>query len=481
MKTPLSFLLIFLCVLLWMPPVLSKTYPDTKSNSTFSFDGSTTSTSRKLAGYGSESWHVTGYASITGTASELGQDSVYKCELWLMATGDLDSSPFPGKGNSAAEAGSDGTGAKEKIVTKGDAKILYRSHPVGSIAEDEANWNGQTQRSLSRTLSASHANSASSPTDLCASPEFHGDLSGTLMNFSGSKSVLPLSFKSKANKACADSPDDGKEVIAGEKCKRGSLCLKPGTATLLYSHRVECPEERWIWEGIKVGSHKFFSKKQDCEGVWWTCDDDPDVCSLTASHVPASEKSWKQKYVAPDGSVSQYPPTDNTPNCSSCTSHCSSPCRCSNSGTCNGTVLYHPCSVHETSVSGDHSLQASCSSTDSNGNYCTVTNFYACDSHTHSYPAPPPTPPPPPPPEPEPPPPPSPTLCPANAWTGCGSTTSHAKTCGGGHTYYTCNPSAVAYHAPSRTCRRSGCGNTWAQCQMAPSCNTWTGNKCWAR
>ena len=30
--------------------------------------------------------------------------------------------------------------------------------------------------------------------------------------------------------------------------------------------------------------------------------------------------------------------TDNTPNCSDCTSHCSSPCSCSNSGTCNGTV-----------------------------------------------------------------------------------------------------------------------------------------------
>ena len=38
---------------------------------------------------------------------------------------------------------------------------------------------------------------------------------------------------------------------------------------------------------------------------------------------------------------------------------------------------YHACGVHETSVSGDHSLQASCSSSNSNGN-CTVTNFYAC-------------------------------------------------------------------------------------------------------
>ena len=36
---------------------------------------------------------------------------------------------------------------------------------------------------------------------------------------------------------------------------------------------------------------------------------------------------------------SQPPPTDNTPNCQDCTSHCSSPCSCSNSGTCNGTVV----------------------------------------------------------------------------------------------------------------------------------------------
>ncbi len=315
MKTRLSFLLIFLCVLLWVPPVLSKTYPDTKSTGTFSFDGSTTSTSQKLAGYGSESWHVTGYASITGTASELGQDSVYKCELWLMATGNLDSSPFPGKGNIAAEAGSDGSGAKEKIVTKGDASILYRSHPVGSLAQGERNtYDSQIQRTLSRSLSESYANSASSPTDLCASPEFHGDFSGTLMNFSGSQSVLPLSFKSKANKACADSPDDGKQVIAGEKCKRGSLCGKPGTATAWNSHRVECPEERWVWEGVKVLGWTFFSKKQDCEVVWWTCDDRADVCDKTASHVPASEKSWTNKYVSPSGSVSQYPPSSGCAN-----------------------------------------------------------------------------------------------------------------------------------------------------------------------
>lgn len=41
----------------------------------------------------------------------------------------------------------------------------------------------------------------------------------------------------------------------------------------------------------------------------------------------------------PPGSTPPPPPTDNTPNCPDCTSHCSSPCNCTNSGTCNGTVV----------------------------------------------------------------------------------------------------------------------------------------------
>ena len=125
----------------------------------------------------------------------------------------------------------------------------------------------------------------------------------------------------------------------------------------------------------------------------------------------------------------------------------------------------HPCNVHETSVSGDHSLQSSCTSSNANGT-CTVTSFYACDNHTHSYPSPPPPPPPT-------------TLCPANGWTNCGSTKSHAKECGGGDTYYTCNPSALAYHG-DKSCRRAGCSNTWSNCQSAPWCDAWQGNKCWA-
>ena len=155
------------------------------------------------------------------------------------------------------------------------------------------------------------------------------------------------------------------------------------------------------------------------------------------------------------------------------------------------TPSYHACGDHETSVSGDHSLQASCSSTDSNGNSCTVTNFYACGSHTHSYPAPPPTPTPTPPPEPTPTPP-SPTTvaCGAAGWTGCtasvSSSTEHrVPSCSGcGSTYWTCSTFA-SNHTTLKTCRYSECGQTWQKCASAPVCNKpyrkQNGLKCWAQ
>ena len=49
----------------------------------------------------------------------------------------------------------------------------------------------------------------------------------------------------------------------------------------------------------------------------------------------------------------------------------------------------HACDVHETWRSGDHSWQTSCTDTahtNTNGDSCTATGFYACVSHTPVYP-----------------------------------------------------------------------------------------------
>ena len=120
------------------------------------------------------------------------------------------------------------------------------------------------------------------------------------------------------------------------------------------------------------------------------------------------------------------------------------------------TPSYHTCGSHETWQSGDHfaagcgtsghyscdgsdhSLQASCSVTNSNGDYCTVASFYACQSHMHQYPEP----------------------------------QSQYMTCAYGHTYDTTVQSQVDFHR-TKTCK--WCGGTWKDCgDVTPYCPTWT-------
>ena len=186
--------------------------------------------------------------------------------------------------------------------------------------------------------------------------------------------------------------------------------------------------------------------------------------------------------------------TDNTPNCPDCTTHCSSPCLCTNSGTCNGSTSYHACGQHETSVSGDHSngtytcgihsgykcqeshdhktYISSCTSTDSNGNSCTNTGgYYECQPHTHSYP----------------------TLVECahdNCTEMVSSRTSHRTQCGSGQHYYWpgCPNNTNSWSQDSthqeKTCRYSDCGQTWRRCLTPrPDCTSPNRQrqKCWAQ
>ena len=123
------------------------------------------------------------------------------------------------------------------------------------------------------------------------------------------------------------------------------------------------------------------------------------------------------------------------------------------------TISYHPCGQHLTTVSGNHSLQASCS-TDST---CIATSFYQCQHSSHTYPAPTPTPTPP-----------TTVTCGAASWTRCttdvSSSTEHQVSCSGGHSYWTCG-TANAWHQ-DRTCTRcsqtyQNCGNSATACQSS--------------
>ena len=211
--------------------------------------------------------------------------------------------------------------------------------------------------------------------------------------------------------------------------------------------KITCPEPNCSVKYHKCSTpwnHEVCSACGDrkCDG------DDHSVCSGCGSYKCTVSDTSSCDAGTCNGIV-----TDNTPNCPDCTAHCSSPCRCTNSGTCNGSVSYHVCGEHETTVSGDHSLQASCTSTDANGNSCTVTNFYACDNHSHVYPA---TPPSTPTPTPPPPTPPTPTLV----------------TCSACNVLYDPNSTSAVNLHRVRTCRFSECRQTWQRCQSsAPICN----------
>ena len=189
---------------------------------------------------------------------------------------------------------------------------------------------------------------------------------------------------------------------------------------------------------------------------------------------------WECSHTCDSGSSSN---TDNTPNCSDCTSHCSSPCSCANSGTCGGTVSYHACGEHEISESGSHSYGtytcgshsgyacqesndhktyiSSCTSTNSDGNTCNNSSaYYECSQHSHTYP-------------------PSLVACGGASYTGCSGASSrtahHVPSCssGCGNGYWTCSSTAAYNHETTFTCRRPGCGSSFTRCTNSTCTSDW--------
>ncbi len=280
-------------------------------------------------------------------------------------------------------------------------------------------------------------------------------------------------------------------------CERGAKCkTPPGVKNYPRDHYVtDCSNDVEGAFNLNVG----------CPGEWWKCDG-KNVCPRSSDHVVTCKGAPEcDDMIGPDRQSSYHQILCETNEafigCGQKYSICSKSQkqahrgvgRCplsNNSGNPGGTTGTNPVTAnppagttnppadpprpcgHSTSASGDHSLQASCTSTDANGNSCTVTSFYACQSHTHSYPEPPP-----------------PTVrCGRSACTASvSSSTEHQSSpCAAGDTYYTCNPNVNVSQWENRhrvrTCRRSGCGNTWQLCQSStPSCSAKSGKRCSAR
>ena len=106
-------------------------------------------------------------------------------------------------------------------------------------------------------------------------------------------------------------------------------------------------------------------------------------CQSTNFYLCQHENhEWPPTSSPPQGSNPPSPsPSDNTPNCSGCTSHCSSPCSCSDSGTCNGTVADPP-PPEPTTILCLVASTTSCTIRSSDGKSCLVpTCSSGCGSH----------------------------------------------------------------------------------------------------
>ena len=134
-----------------------------------------------------------------------------------------------------------------------------------------------------------------------------------------------------------------------------------------------------------------------------------------------------------------------------------------------------PCGSHSgyrCTATSNHTQTTTCP-TDTNGQACSYSSYYACSPHTHAYPelpADPPTPPPPPPP-------PTTVACGGAPWTNCPGASSrkahHVPSCSHcNNGYWTCGQYAYR-HTTQNTCRRPGCGVTYYECQNGPCSSTW--------
>ncbi|RKU25828.1 hypothetical protein C6499_14455 [Candidatus Poribacteria bacterium] len=437
------------------------------------------------------SWTLTASATASANARAVSPrpgdvSRVWDADAQLRATGDLDTlATDPPDGLSKTEQG------VEKTKTSSDGTTTARRKRKAHVISYQNRVGQQSlQRFLEASTSGSKSETSPSSTGLDADPWAKSWLEvnrrinlNEAIDGSPFTSTTPDCTSSGNGHTCAGAtpPPQRRATVY---CRRDQACNnKPGVQGNRDAHKIKCPNRTykqgaWSWLLIKL--------KEDCKGEKWSCHSDPTNCTRRHLHLnpAASNGTVINGVFVPSGySVGV----------------CGEHLYASGSASDHRSVWY-PCDRHtyyacSTPSTSSHSLQASCTSTDANGSYCTVTSFYACDSHTHAYPAPPanPSPPPPPPPEPpppEPPPPPPPPRLVECAHDNCSEMvsdrTTHRTQCGSGaHYYWPGCPKNTNWWSQDSThelksCRRRGCSNTWRSCQSRrnPSCSVKSGRRC---
>ncbi len=122
----------------------------------------------------------------------------------------------------------------------------------------------------------------------------------------------------------------------------------------------------------------------------------------------------------------------------------------SSSSTGGSNSITYVCGVHSgpASEASSHAVQATCSETNANGDSCTVTGFYACQTHTHQFP--------------------DPNLCPAvgcNVRINTDNAADHALVTCTGNTGKSCRQEYYKCQAYN---------HRWVTCQRGVSCPSYT-------
>ena len=177
-------------------------------------------------------------------------------------------------------------------------------------------------------------------------------------------------------------PPAGTDMIACDMQNENNCSVMVSSST---EHYVTCPNSQcgdsyWSCDSDDYDEHRLRTCTWErlplgevCGGSWRSCQYSPERISGTNLSIRSPRCPTD-----PNGNRhcaernSDTAPSGDNPN---------------TGGNAPITPAMHACGTHTTSVSGNHSLQASCSETDSYGQGCTVTSFYACQTHTHQYPA----------------------------------------------------------------------------------------------
>ena len=325
------------------------------------------------------------------------------------------------------------------------AVVTHASHTAPLVAC------GNTNTGAGACSSGGQAATATAHQTTCAAGHTYWSCNVNAVKTHGTHTApeIPATDPPSTDPVTPPPPETG-GVACGNPNTGPGACSAGGTAPSTYAHQTTC-----------LAGHTYWSCNSNAVETHGT----HTAPETPATDPPSTEPPSTEPVSPPTGDV-----TCGNPNTGpgACSAGGTAPSTYAHQTTCLANHTYWSCNANAVVTHGTHTAPApvdpepqppiqnpapvvcpadswtGCGGTVSHATTCAANHtYYTCNSSavdTHSkHTAPSPDPPP----EPAP----APVVCPADAWTGCGGTVSHATTCLAGHEYYTCNSSAVDTHS----------------------------------